>query len=162
MLLKIQEWTYFWSDSSVHSLISGRYQRLIWSVWFNVCACKSVQRQQAPGSLCGSAGAAQAATAAIMHAAGASCCQGCVSLYWGAGEGKNSQVQMCLPGQWGFLLLLFAVLFSLQKVNHQSKTEYFHRCSFVFLDRNILFSYGRCAFGNTSVNVPHICLLKIF
>lgn len=37
---------FFWSNSSVHLLISGCYQRGVWSLWFNVRGCKSMLRNR--------------------------------------------------------------------------------------------------------------------
>lgn len=119
---------FFLSNSSGHLLISGCYQRVVWGLWFNVYTCKSMLRnrnllvlymvmqglhRQPRQPLC--------TQQERLLQPGI-----CVIFYWGAGEGENRQVHMCLPGQWGFLLLLFAVLFPLQKVNCENKSKYFH------------------------------------
>lgn len=145
LILSENTWVNFFlcvcvSHSSVHLLISGCYQRAVWSLWFNVGACESTLRN---GNLL--------VLSVVMQGLHRQprqplCTQQerslqpgmCVIFYWGAGEGRNRQVHMRLPGQWGFLFFFsffycyFAVLFSLQKVNWENKNKYFHWHSLFF------------------------------
>ena len=125
-----------------------------------MCACKSMLRNRnllvlyvVIQGLTGSHGSHYARSRSIR------CSRGCVSSFIEGQEKRRTGKYICAcQDNEVFFYCFLQSCFSLQKVNHENKKKIFSLAFFVFLDRNILVNCWRCAFENTSVSVPGICL----
>lgn len=95
-----------------------------------MCLQTRVKEEKPSGSLCGDAGTPPAASAAITRAAGALAAAGMVSSFIEGHERGGTGTYTCACQDNGlFFYCFFAVLFPLQKVDHENKSKYFHRHS---------------------------------
>lgn len=150
LVLSENEWTL--SNSWVRLLASGCYERMVWSLWFNVRACKCTLSGNLL-VLC-TAEHGHAASTAIGSAAGRSLQRGRASAFVEGQEKGGAGKYVCACQDNEFLLTAFCSLAFLAKSQLWGLKQIFSMAFFVFLDRNILISYWWCAFENTSVGVP--------